>query len=65
MVGFNRYMVECKSEELFEVFFEDLVLIDTWWNVNVQTIERLRTKTEVLIDTWWNVNTDEEKIKFF
>ena len=32
--GFNRYMVECECifEILLKVF--DIVLIDTWWNVN-------------------------------
>ena len=33
-----------------------LVLIDTWWNVNSQTVLINKYKRKVLIDTWWNVN---------
>ena len=34
----------------------DNVLIDTWWNVNLQKpCSPLLVKC-VLIDTWWNVN---------
>ena len=34
-----------------------MVLIDTWWNVNlVEKIGKVVTDI-VLIDTWWNVNS--------
>ena len=33
-----------------------LVLIDTWWNVNVFPANLSDTMHIVLIDTWWNVN---------
>ena len=33
-----------------------MVLIDTWWNVNLLTNSLDEIKTMVLIDTWWNVN---------
>ena len=33
-----------------------MVLIDTWWNVNVIEASRGFLKEKVLIDTWWNVN---------
>ena len=33
-----------------------LVLIDTWWNVNLLLLYRLAVMNRVLIDTWWNVN---------
>ena len=33
-----------------------LVLIDTWWNVNVFTQKDSAKQYIVLIDTWWNVN---------
>ena len=33
-MGFNRYMVECKSERQIHALFAKFVLIDTWWNVN-------------------------------
>ena len=34
-----------------------LVLIDTWWNVNSDTVAKGLTDFRVLIDTWWNVNS--------
>ena len=33
-----------------------VVLIDTWWNVNVSFIFSSSKSPTVLIDTWWNVN---------
>ena len=33
-----------------------VVLIDTWWNVNVYLYDPFLTSYTVLIDTWWNVN---------
>ena len=35
---------------------EDMVLIDTWWNVNVIEDINVFKISNVLIDTWWNVN---------
>ena len=32
------------------------VLIDTWWNVNINFSGKMAQMTTVLIDTWWNVN---------
>ena len=32
------------------------VLIDTWWNVNLEEERWKSTGVTVLIDTWWNVN---------
>ena len=37
-------------------FFIVLVLIDTWWNVNLRVMSTFRDQSLVLIDTWWNVN---------
>ncbi len=34
----------------------DMVLIDTWWNVNEVQFDFSRGYYTVLIDTWWNVN---------
>ena len=34
----------------------DQVLIDTWWNVNVNPFLITLLAFVVLIDTWWNVN---------
>ena len=49
-------MVECESHTLdhHENFL--LVLIDTWWNVNINNYDSHTKSTTVLIDTWWNVN---------
>ena len=33
-----------------------LVLIDTWWNVNILARTQSTFIGIVLIDTWWNVN---------
>ena len=33
-----------------------LVLIDTWWNVNLDIAKFEEKCKTVLIDTWWNVN---------
>ena len=33
--GFNRYMVECESILITKNNNINSVLIDTWWNVNV------------------------------
>ena len=35
-----------------------LVLIDTWWNVNVTCGKNSPLMETVLIDTWWNVNSN-------
>ena len=34
----------------------ELVLIDTWWNVNMYDLSNAYFTDSVLIDTWWNVN---------
>ena len=36
------------------------VLIDTWWNVNINFSGKMAQMTSVLIDTWWNVNTEKK-----
>ena len=39
LTRFNRYMVECEccnSDSGYQIF---IVLIDTWWNVNLFLIE--------------------------
>ena len=33
-----------------------MVLIDTWWNVNLMETKMGTSYDMVLIDTWWNVN---------
>ena len=34
--SFNRYMVECEFQKIFNFICEKIVLIDTWWNVNIK-----------------------------
>ena len=56
--GFNRYMVECESRTANNgLSMIALVLIDTWWNVNLKCYTFRAGSRQVLIDTWWNVNT--------
>ena len=38
------------------------VLIDTWWNVNINGITNYTVPECVLIDTWWNVNKQDVTI---
>ena len=54
-------MVECEfiSGKSFPFLFG--VLIDTWWNVNENTIVQEIDLSIVLIDTWWNVNVSSIK----
>ena len=61
---FNRYMVECESfiNHFLQVF--QLVLIDTWWNVNTSEGSYPQTEGLVLIDTWWNVNLKRYVVVF-
>ena len=33
--SFNRYMVECESNSVAVTYSSLIVLIDTWWNVNL------------------------------
>ena len=41
-LGFNRYMVECELVRTAVILFMFKVLIDTWWNVNVQALPAFR-----------------------
>ena len=49
-------MVECEYKYFLIHATAFLVLIDTWWNVNIVFIKFLECDKQVLIDTWWNVN---------
>ena len=53
---FNRYMVECEWNIYLASSRLRWVLIDTWWNVNVDVSGIVMIVSFVLIDTWWNVN---------
>ena len=56
-MGFNRYMVECEFCIQIYCCAAFIVLIDTWWNVNMRLLRSPTLLLLVLIDTWWNVNT--------
>ena len=56
IIRFNRYMVECESTQAVFCDLLALVLIDTWWNVNINFSGKMAQMSTVLIDTWWNVN---------
>ena len=49
-------MVECESLRGQINNYGFGVLIDTWWNVNINVEEPPEWLVSVLIDTWWNVN---------
>ncbi|EDO58931.1 hypothetical protein CLOL250_00473 [Clostridium sp. L2-50] len=49
-------MVECEFSKPVRYYTFDVVLIDTWWNVNTREQVRKVNRRPVLIDTWWNVN---------
>ena len=51
-------MVECEFNIYFISRNHIIVLIDTWWNVNLILLLELQIKHTVLIDTWWNVNSE-------
>ena len=49
-------MVECELQSKRPEQVLNLVLIDTWWNVNFIHKKKHLIPLKVLIDTWWNVN---------
>ena len=49
-------MVECEWQIYLIQNHQILVLIDTWWNVNLEEHSCSLHAVWVLIDTWWNVN---------
>ena len=56
-LSFNRYMVECECTCQILIYSDmRIVLIDTWWNVNLRRKSKCPELVCVLIDTWWNVN---------
>ena len=42
------------------VFVKDLVLIETYWNVNQVLSEQFVNFLFVLIETYWNVNEEDQ-----
>ena len=56
-------MVECEYKVIASLIPPVLVLIDTWWNVNIKFTEHYIDEKLVLIDTWWNVNNDNAEVK--
>ena len=54
-------MVECEFNNYDSHKMSKMVLIDTWWNVNVAIAILVIWYLSVLIDTWWNVNLEATK----
>ena len=54
--GLNRNILECKFENDKHTMDIDLVLIETYWNVNRKLHQQNRQPMCVLIETYWNVN---------
>ena len=52
----NRNILECKSVVSNSEDAEMQVLIETYWNVNENTVGAHATGCNVLIETYWNVN---------
>ena len=54
--GINRNIVECKAIKLKPgVRLEEIVLIETLWNVKYEYLALASTVARVLIETLWNV----------
>ena len=45
LLRFNRYMVECESSKTASGDFYTEVLIDTWWNVNINNYDSHKKST--------------------
>ena len=53
----NRNILECKCLiSPYRLVYSLLVLIETYWNVNVEEMFVFRKHILVLIETYWNVN---------
>ena len=52
----NRNILECKFRSPRITSIELMVLIETYWNVNVNVQYSGRGFRGVLIETYWNVN---------
>ena len=53
----NRNILECKSRRSRKLFRQSRVLIETYWNVNVENNYERPETCRVLIETYWNVNS--------
>ena len=53
----NRDILECKSVRLFNTEAGEMILIETYWNVNIFYIGGCLRRWQILIETYWNVNS--------
>ena len=56
MLCINRNILECKFFSASHTINCILVLIETYWNVNISILTPDSTASAVLIETYWNVN---------
>lgn len=40
----------------FNLFLQQMIKIETYWNVNEATNARTKNKKDIKIETYWNVN---------
>ncbi len=52
----NRNILECKFLKGGSTSHSACVLIETYWNVNTESLNSSRVSVPVLIETYWNVN---------
>ena len=52
----NRDILECKFQPVADSCTANLILIETYWNVNEESIYRCVYGLAILIETYWNVN---------
>ena len=55
-ISLNRNILECKSVAGGVDYAASVVLIETYWNVNVTWVVMGIMLLVVLIETYWNVN---------
>ena len=53
--GINRNIVECKVRNMLCTGTQDLVLIETLWNVKIVSLTMSLVLPFVLIETLWNI----------
>ena len=54
----NRDILECKFASLRPAPIPLVILIETYWNVNITDEIREEIESSILIETYWNVNVN-------
>ena len=58
----NRNILECKCDIFYSQRQKQIVLIETYWNVNSLMPEPPLMPESVLIETYWNVNAQRRAV---